>query len=623
MVGFLVSVASLIRARAKVNGKTRNTGHSGLNLRARGSMFLLMSTLLHCPSLYSYNRRLSREVTVGNIGIGGANPIRIQSMLTSDTLDTAGCVKEALALAEAGCEIIRLTAQTKVYAANLENIARELHKAGCFVPLVADIHFKPDAAMEAAKWVEKIRVNPGNFIDKKKFAERDYTDAEYEEELEKIRAAFTPLVLFCKENGRAMRLGANHGSLSDRILNRFGDTPEGMVESALEFARVARDLNYHQLVFSMKSSNVKVMIQAYRLLVKRLREEGDDWNYPIHLGVTEAGEGEDARIKSATGIGSLLADGIGDTLRVSLTEDPVYEVAPGFELAAPFQPGGPMKPTPLAAEPEQAPFDPFVYRRRASEVISVGSCRIGGSEPVRVVLPQAAGTALDPAKMGDFMPEATAEACAALEIDPRDSVALAKLATAPATLVTVKDDVGMPCVQAFRLLAALIPSRHPILLKDTLHAGGSLSAPMAGGLHIGSLLCDGIGNAVLIRRESDPEKAAKLGFNILQAAGVRLSKTEYVSCPSCGRTHYNIQQAAARIREATGHLKGVKIAVMGCIVNGPGEMSDADFGYVGGAPNKINLYVGHNPVELNIPQEEAVAHLIELIKSHGRWVEPK
>ncbi len=581
-----------------------------------------MSTPLHCPSLYSYQRRLSREVSIGNLRLGGQNPIRIQSMLTSDTLDTAGCVREALALAEAGCEIIRLTAQTKVYAANLQHIARELRAAGCTVPLVADIHFKPDAAMEAAKWVEKIRVNPGNFIDKKKFAARDYTDAEYEAELDKIRTAFTPLVLFCKEHGRAMRLGANHGSLSDRILNRYGDTPEGMVESALEFARVARDCGYHDLVFSMKSSDVKVMIQAYRLLVKRLDEEGADWNYPIHLGVTEAGEGEDARIKSATGIGSLLADGIGDTLRVSLTEDPVCEVAPGFELAAPFQPGGVMKPSPVAVEPEQPPFNPFLYRRRVSEPVTAGGCRISGAEPVRVLLPQAAVAALSPEQMKDMMPEAAYEALGVREIDPRDSAALAELATAPATLVTVKDDVGMPCVQAFRLLAALIPARHPIVLKDTLHAGGRLSAPLAGGLHIGSLLCDGIGNAVYIRRESEPAAAARLGFNILQAAGVRYSKTEYVSCPSCGRTHYNIQQAAARIREATGHLKGVKIAIMGCIVNGPGEMSDADFGYVGGAPNKINLYVGHTPVELNIPQEEAVEHLVQLIKSHGRWVDP-
>ncbi|MBQ6941428.1 MAG: (E)-4-hydroxy-3-methylbut-2-enyl-diphosphate synthase [Akkermansia sp.] len=580
-----------------------------------------MSTL-HCPSLYQYTRRLTREVMVGNVGIGGTNPIRIQSMLTSDTLDTAGCVRESLALAEAGCEIIRLTAQTKVYAANLENISRELRAAGCNVPLVADIHFKPDAAMEAAKWVEKIRVNPGNFVDKKKFVERDYTDYEYEEEIEKIRTAFTPLVLFCKEHGRAMRLGANHGSLSDRILNRYGDTPDGMVESALEFARIARELDYHQLVFSMKSSNVKVMIQAYRLLVKRLAEEGLDWNYPIHLGVTEAGEGEDARIKSATGVGSLLADGIGDTLRVSLTEDPVYEIAPGFELAAPYQPGVVQTAAPLLVEAPDA-FNPFEFNKRKAELITRSGVSLGWNEPVRVVLPEAACKALDPAVMKDFMPEISYEDCAPVELDPRDAAATAALAEAPATLVTVKDGIDMPVVQAFRLLAAVIPNRHSILLKDTLCNGlDSLSAPMAGGVNAGALLCDGIGNAVLVRRETDPDKAARLGFNILQAAGVRLSKTEYVSCPSCGRTHYNIQEAAARIREATGHLKGVKIAIMGCIVNGPGEMSDADFGYVGGAPNKINLYVGHTPVVMNIPQEEAVQHLVQLIKDHGRWVEP-
>ncbi len=582
---------------------------------------------LHCPSLYRYTRRLTREVAVGNLGLGGANPIRIQSMLTSDTRDTEGCVRESLALAEAGCDIIRLTAQTRAFAANLENIARELRAAGCQVPLVADIHFKPDAAMEAAKWVEKIRINPGNFVDKKKFAERDYTDAEYEEELERIRTAFTPLVLFCKEHGRAMRLGANHGSLSDRILNRYGDTPDGMVESALEFARIAHDLGYHDLVFSMKSSNVKVMIQAYRLLVKRLAECGSGWEYPIHLGVTEAGEGEDARIKSATGIGSLLADGIGDTLRVSLTEDPVYEIAPGFELAAPYQPGVTDHGEAPAEEPA-AVIDPFRFTKRKADVITRPGVAgepmsLGWNEPVRIVLPAAACEALDAAAMKDFMPEISAEAAASLEVDPRDAAQVAALQAAPATLVTVKDGVPMPLPQAFRLLAALIPTRHSILLKDTLCGDEpALSAPMAGGVNIGSLLCDGIGNAVLIRRESEPEKAAKLGFNILQAAGVRISKTEYVSCPSCGRTHYNIQQAAARIREATGHLKGVKIAIMGCIVNGPGEMSDADFGYVGGAPDKINLYVGHTPVEFNIPQEEAVQHLIELIKSHNRWVEP-
>ena len=314
--------------------------------------------------------------------------------------------------------------------------------------------------------------------------------------------------------------------------------------------------------------------------------------------------------------------GIGDTLRVSLTEDPVYEVAPGFELAAPYQPGTAGHGS--APQQEPAPvIDPFSYTKRKADVITRGGMSLGWNEPVRVVLPAAACAALDAARMGDFMPEISYEDAAPVELNPQDAAACAALQEAPATLVTVKDGVDMPVMQAFRLLAAVIPTRHPILLKDTLGGESPLSAPMAAGVNIGSLLADGIGNAVLIRRESDPEKAARLGFNVLQAAGVRVSKTEFVSCPSCGRTHYNIQEASARIRAAMGHLKGVKIAVMGCIVNGPGEMSDADFGYVGGAPNKINLYVGHTPVEMNIPQDEAVDHLVALIKKHGRWVDAK
>ncbi len=580
----------------------------------------------YCPSLYSYSRRATREVMVGSVGIGGANPIRIQSMLTSDTRDTAACVREALELADAGCEIIRLTAQTKAFAANLENIARELRAAGCRVPLVADIHFKPDAAMEAAKWVEKIRINPGNFIDKKKFERRDYTDLEYEEELERVRAEFTPLVLFCKQYGRAMRLGANHGSLSDRILNRYGDTPEGMVESALEFARVARELDYHQLVFSMKASNVKVMIAAYRLLAARLLEEGEDWNYPIHLGVTEAGEGEDGRIKSAMGIGSLLMDGIGDTLRVSLTEDAVREVPVAYALAAPFQPSARAdEPAPADSLPEPS-WDPLHYRKRLSGVGMAFGVRYGWNEPVRVVLPAASVEALEPrrAELGDFMPELAYENGGVIEVDPADTAAVEALKELPEpSLLTVADGVEMPVAAAFRLLAARVEERHSLLLKDTLSPDEQVAEPaMEAAMRLGSLLCDGLGNAVYVRLEKDPARAARLAYDILQAAGVRLSKTEYVSCPSCGRTLYNIQEATARIRKATGHLKGVKIAVMGCIVNGPGEMSDADFGYVGGAPNKINLYVGHTPVEFNIPQEEAVERLVELIRSHGRWVDP-
>lgn len=583
--------------------------------------------MLYCASPYRYERRVSREVVIGSLGMGGGNPVRIQSMLTSDTRDTAACVREALQLAEAGCELIRLTAQTKQYAANLENIKRELVAAGCTVPLVADIHFKPDAAMEAAKWVEKIRINPGNFIDKKKFETRDYSDLEYEEELERVREGFSPLVLFCKEHGRAMRIGSNHGSLSDRIMNRFGDTPEGMVESALEFARIARELDYHQLVFSMKASNVKVMIAAYRLLVRRMKELGDDWNYPIHLGVTEAGGGEDGRVKSAVGIGAMLADGIGDTIRVSLTEDAVFEIPVAYELAAPFQRENKADDPPLSITEPPLPYNPYSFEKRRAGLYLRYGVRFGWDEPVRVVLPQDAFDSLQPEReaLGDFIPELSLEKLAPIAIDPLDDDAVKSLTMYDEpVMVTVRDGVGMEPVNAFRLLAARIEPRHAILLKDTFVPGslrdeaGQLSAAR----NIGALLCDGIGDAILVQGESDAKLATFLAYNILQATGVRLTKADYVSCPSCGRTLYNIQEATALIKAATQHLKGVKIAVMGCIVNGPGEMADAEFGYVGGAPGKINLYVGKEAVRFNIPQEEAVACLVDLIKERGRWIDP-
>lgn len=581
----------------------------------------------YCASPYRYQRRVSREVMIGSLGMGGGNPIRIQSMLTSDTRDTQACVKEALQLAEAGCELIRLTAQTKQYAANLENIARELRAAGCHVPLVADIHFKPDAAMEAAKWVEKIRINPGNFIDKKKFEIRDYTDDQYDEELERVREEFTPLVLFCKEHGRAMRIGSNHGSLSDRIMNRYGDTPEGMVESALEFARIARELDYHQLVFSMKASNVKVMIAAYRLLVRRMNELGMDWNYPIHLGVTEAGGGEDGRVKSAVGIGSLLADGIGDTIRVSLTEDAVYEIPVAYALAAPYQPANRTDDPPLTIKEPPLSYDPYSFEKRRGGLFLAYGVRFGWDQPIRVVLPQAQCDALAPEReaLGDCYPELSLEKLEPFEIDPCDDNALAELeAQTLPVIVTVKDSVAMEPIRAFRLLAARIEERHLILLKDTFKPGSldSETEQLAASRNIGSLLCDGIGDAILVQGEQDPKLATFLAYNILQATGMRLTKADYVSCPSCGRTLYNIQEATARIKAATQHLKGVKIAVMGCIVNGPGEMADAEFGYVGGAPGKINLYVGKEPVRFNIPQEEAVDCLVDLIKEKGRWIDP-
>ncbi len=570
-------------------------------------------------------RRPSREVKTGRTAIGGENPVRVQSMLTSDTMDTAACVRETLGLAQAGCEIVRITAPTVKDARNLEAIRDTLRAAGCEVPLVADIHFKPDAALEAAKWVDKVRINPGNFADSKKFHIREYTDTEYAAEISRIRERFGPLVALCKDRGVSMRIGTNHGSLSDRIMNRFGDTPLGMVESALEFARIARELDYHDFVFSMKASNPKVMIQAYRLLVARLdkleHDEGGGWNYPIHLGVTEAGDGEDGRIKSAIGIGSLLADGIGDTIRVSLTEDSEHEipVAQALEKIAAAR-----KPMPTLPA---WPFDPFSYARRASSVLQVGEYQIGGAELVRVAVAQAAydKVAHKIAGLGDYKPELIIENCALVEIDPCDAAAVARVNASPVPLfVTIPDSCDLPVIGAYRLLASLIEARHPILLKDTFTPGTStdfVDNLLNAATNIGSLLCDGIGDAVLVQGDAAPGQSLRIAYNTLQAAGVRIFKTDYVACPSCGRTLFNLQETTARIKIATNHLKGVKIAIMGCIVNGPGEMADADFGYVGGAPGKVNLYVGKTPVKFNIPQTEAVDRLVDLIREHGRWVE--
>jgi (E)-4-hydroxy-3-methylbut-2-enyl-diphosphate synthase len=609
----------------------------------------------YCDNPYRYQRRATREVMIGRVGVGGANPIRVQSMITCDTMDTEASIAQTLELAEAGCEIVRITAPTVKDAANLQQIVRGLRERGCDVPIVADIHFKPEAAMEAAKWVEKVRINPGNYADSKKFKILEYTDAQYAAELERIRERFTPLVKLCKELGRAMRIGTNHGSLSDRIMNRYGDTPLGMVESALEFARIARDLDYHAFVFSMKSSNPKVMINAYRLLVARLAEldaevgsqksvvsgdgilrdptsdlrppTSDSWSYPIHLGVTEAGEGEDARIKSAIGIGSLLRDGIGDTIRVSLTEDSIHEIPVAKALVEM------MGKTPNAERPtpnDELSFDPFSYSKRPTETIDRDGVRLGGEELIRVVVRQESfdKVAHKIDRLGDYKPEIVYEKARMHEIDPRDDEALAALnANEEAQLVTVRDDVELPVIVAFRLLASKLAARHPILLKDELgmkkeEGREFLPTLLRAATNIGSLLCDGIGDAVLVQGEDAPGQALRLSYNILQAAGSRIFKTDYVACPSCGRTLFNLQTTTARIKEKTLHLKGVKIAIMGCIVNGPGEMADADFGYVGGAPGKVNLYVGKTAVKFNIPEAEAVERLQDLIREHGKWVDP-
>ena len=585
----------------------------------------------YCQSPWVYHRRVTREVVVGSpesggVIIGGNRPMVMQSMLTCDTMDTAACVQQTLDLVKVGCQLVRITAPTVKDAANLKNVVSELRAQGCLVPIVADIHFKPEAAMEAGKWVEKVRINPGNYADSKKFAIKEYTDEQYASELSRIEERFTPLVKLCKEFGRAMRIGTNHGSLSDRIMNRFGDTPLGMVESALEFARIARKNDYHNFVFSMKSSNPKVMIECYRLLVARLDELGPDWNYPIHLGVTEAGEGEDGRIKSAIGIGSLLCDGLGDTIRVSLTEDSPNEIAVCRDLLAQI----PVLSNHAIKVPESSTsYDPFNYERRSTPEIEIAeNIRAGGEQTIRVVVTQAVWDKVTPKihPKDDVRPEAVYEDLNVQEIDPTSDFEV----TCDTQFVTIKDGLAMPPITAFRLLAAKLKAlgrNNAILLKDCLNFETTpLPANIAllrASVVIGSLLADGIGDAVLIRGEPGAGQSLRLAFNILQAAGCRSFKTDYVACPSCGRTLFNLQTVTARIKARTEHLKGVKIAIMGCIVNGPGEMADADFGYVGGAPGKINLYVGKTPIKFNIPEAEAVERLVDLIREHGKWVEPQ
>jgi (E)-4-hydroxy-3-methylbut-2-enyl-diphosphate synthase len=554
-------------------------------------------------------------------------------------MDTAACIQQTMDLVSVGCEIVRITAPTVKDAKNLQLIKQGLLEHGCDVPIVADIHFKPEAAMEAARWVDKVRINPGNYADSKKFAVKEYTDAQYEAELDRVRERFSPLVKLCQERGISMRIGTNHGSLSDRIMNRYGDTPLGMVESAFEFARIARDLGYHHLIFSMKASNPKVMISAYRLLVSRLDRAGPDWNYPVHLGVTEAGDGEDGRIKSAIGIGSLLADGIGDTIRVSLTEDSVHEVPVAQALVRLSTQTGRTASASAGRAPAFAKaveagvfsYDPFSFSRRSSATIDTGGVKVGGEELVRVAVRQKTydQVAHKIDRMSDFRPEIISESAGLAAVDPRDDSAIETINASPKPVfVTVRDNVELPVITAYRLLVAKLQAQHPILLKDTFSPSTHpskdfLETLLESGTNLGALLCDGIGDAILVQGEEAPGQSLRLAYNILQAAGTRIFKTDYVACPSCGRTLFNLQTTTARIKTATSHLKGVKIAIMGCIVNGPGEMADADFGYVGGAPGKVNLYIGKKPVKFNVPETEAVDRLVDLIKEHHRWVEPR
>ena len=639
----------------------------------------------YCNSLTEYSRFKTREVKVGSIAIGGSNPIRVQSMTTTDTMDTLKTVEQSIRIIEAGGELVRITAPSMNEAGNLENIKKELRKRGYNTPLVADIHFTPNAAEMAARIVEKVRVNPGNYADKKKFEHIEYTDADYDAEIERIRARFAPLVKICKEHGTAMRIGTNHGSLSDRIMSRYGDTPLGMVESAFEFLCICEENNYHEIILSMKSSNPIVMVEAYRLLVNRMMETGR--NYPLHLGVTEAGEGEDGRIKSSVGIGTLLEDGLGDTIRVSLTEDPEFEIPVAKQIVERYSLRKSREPGAGSQELKiKSLYSPFEYKRKETHAVR----NIGGHNVPRVIadfsqvekftsatffsvghnysVPRDSWSASDQAcdyiflgdKAIDFkMPEA-----AGLIYNYNTWRNLAdKANTYP--LFTPEEFLGTK-EKSLELNFVSVNINSVYKLQNTEHSenvvfvfetanehGMSEQRKMFFGLNetpviikrnykdiseeqfqlyaatdVGALLVDGFGDGVWLTYNPKPQTsnlklANATSFGILQATRTRISKTDYISCPSCGRTLFELQETTARIRARTNHLKGLKIAIMGCIVNGPGEMADADYGYVGTGVGKINLYKGKEIVRRNVQTENAVDELVELIKSNGDWVEEK
>lgn len=641
---------------------------------------------MYCNSLTEYSRRKTREVFIGDVPLGGNNPIRVQSMTTVDTMDTEGSVEQTLRMVEAGCEYVRITAPSIKEAQNLENIKTELRKRGCEVPLVADIHFTPNAAELAATIVEKVRVNPGNYADKKKFEQIEYTDEAYADELRRIEEKFAPLVEICKANNTTIRIGTNHGSLSDRIMSRYGDTPLGMVESALEFIRICESMDFKDLVISMKSSNPQVMVQAYRLLVFKLNEEGLE-PYPLHLGVTEAGEAEDGRIKSAVGIGTLLEDGLGDTVRVSLTEEPEVE-APVAQIMVDRltkkSNQQPIKPV------DNYPINPFEYHRRTtSEVLNFGNENVPrviadyskletidvkdlkaighsylpeldkwgmndlgadyiytGSNPIQFMLPNGLKEVLDYEKWQKSSDQINKFPLISdlqkverfheklnfilVDVDNYDQTIFG-FAEKSANSVLILHSEQPHASASIRRFVVELMNRNinvPVVLQQSYPDLSEDELMIYAATDAGALYIDGIGDGIMLSPQHEPSiDELKLynntAFGILQAARTRITKTEYISCPSCGRTLFDLQETTAMIRKRTDHLKGVKIGIMGCIVNGPGEMADADFGYVGSGKGKITLYKGQEVVKRGVPSEQALDELIELIKEHGRWVEPE
>ena len=632
----------------------------------------------HFENLSNYTRFKTIEVKVGPIAIGGKNPIHIQSMTTANTMNTSATVDESIRMIDAGCKLVRITAPSKKDAENLANIKNELRLKGYKTPLVADIHYTPNAAEIAAKIVEKVRINPGNYADKKKFEEIDYTDESYNNELLRIEEKFTPLVQICKQNNTSMRIGTNHGSLSDRILSRYGDTPKGMVESALEFIRICRKHDYHNIVISMKASNTRVMVHAYRLLVNEMIKEG--MKYPLHLGVTEAGEGEDGRIKSAVGIGTLLSEGIGDTIRVSLTEAPEYEMPVAQKILDHFKNIHNHK---KIAETKQHQIDYFQYKKRktfqvenignknvpivisdlsnrkkitqasffslgyrysvpldkwhisemASDFIYIGENEINFEIPgtLRIIsnysswMKHKKGFPIfnlkEYEKIKDFSETLNFLKIFDHEITP-SSIDILKNNK---SLVIFLESENINCIAAMRkFFFELMEEKieNPIIISRKYEFNDDEQLQISASIDIGSLLIDGLGDGICISSNNCSNKMLNsISFGILQASRTRISKTEYISCPSCGRTLFDLQETTAKIRKVTDHLKGVKIGIMGCIVNGPGEMADADYGYVGTGPGKITLYKEKTVVKKNVPESEAVDALIDLIKENGDWVD--
>ena len=651
----------------------------------------------YCNSLTQYSRFVTREVAIGDIPMGGNNPIRIQSMTTTDTMNTIATVEQTIRMVEAGCEYVRITAPSIKEAQNLAEIKKELRLRGYNVPLVADIHFTPNAAEVAARIVEKVRINPGNYADKKRFDQLDYTPAEYQAELDRIYSKFAPLVKVCKEYGTAMRIGTNHGSLSDRIMSYYGDTPRGMVESAMEFMRMCEALDYHNLVISMKSSNPQVMVQAYRLLVETMKNEG--MNYPLHLGVTEAGDGEDGRIKSAVGIGTLLEDGLGDTIRVSLTEEPEFEAPVARALAKRYEKRQSAEADVRSPERLQLPdgFSPYEYKKRTSAELNTF---IGGHQVPRVIVDLSHKNLKDPQILADTgynyselldkynMGEQSVDfvyladqlpsfnmpgnlkqlynyktwrelanrknahplygsVIEYIQADQKDGflnlvrISNADLKTEDFSKLEINDTLvfvletdkehGMADQRQFFFTLSEAGIEVPVIIKRS-YSRQLLSADsesevsnlqLYSATDMGALLVDGFGDGIwLDAPDMDTKSLVSTSFGILQATRSRISKTEYISCPSCGRTLFDLQETTQMIRSRTSHLKGLKIGIMGCIVNGPGEMADADYGYVGTGPGKITLYRGKEVVKKSVNTENALDELIDIIREDGNWIEP-